>query len=107
MHIFLSGTLCGGSAAVRTQWAQPAEHSGMKTSRFPATVWGGAVSGLSAHRGLALPAGCLRLQLAKAAEALPSERQLENAAHVLFPRNTSFFMVWQPSPSRGPVMPSC
>lgn len=57
--------------------------------------------------GPGLPAGCLRLQLAKAAAALPSERQLENAAHVLFPRNTSFFMVWQPSPSRGPVMPSC
>lgn len=65
------------------------------------------MSGLMGTPGLVLHAECLQLQLAKAAEALPSQRQLENVAHVLFPQNTSFFMAWQPSPSRGPVMPSC
>lgn len=66
MRIFLSGMLCGGSAAVRTRWAQPAEHSGMKTSRFPCHCLGWCGVWALGTRGLALPAGCLRLPLAKA-----------------------------------------
>lgn len=37
---------------------------------------------------------------------LLNRTQLENAAHVLFSRNTSFFVAWQLSLPRGPVVPS-
>lgn len=77
-------------------------------SGVAAAIWG------RAHWGLALCSGVpARLQLAKVgaihrvgrgrqgcwpsapAVLLPNEAQLENAAHVLFSRNTSFFMAWQ------------
>lgn len=62
----------------------------------PATVWGEQHRG-SGTLGLALRTECLHLELAKAVElpwggpheagVLLSERQLENAAHVLFPEH--------------------
>ena len=95
------------SASSENQGAQPAKRRGMKTSHFFCHRLGWRGVWAWAHWGLALRARHLHPQLAEAAGALPAERRLENAAHVLFPWNTSFFTAWQLSPSRGPEVPSC
>lgn len=97
MHVFFSGTLCGGPRQQR----EPSEPSPMcilelKHPVSPAIVWGEQHQG-SGTLGLALCTESLHLELAKAVElpwggpreagVLLSERQLENAAHVLFPEH--------------------
>lgn len=86
-HFLFRNTVRWPAPAAGPQWAQPDEHSGMKTSRFSCHCVGWRSIWARAPGGLALCAGLLLSSWLRphAAGALLSERQLENAAHVLFP----------------------
>lgn len=102
MYVFLSRTLCSGQRQQREpRRAQPAEPWGMKTSRLSCRRLGwwrlsAGCRGVSAeagrvHRVAGAPTG-------RACSRRPNAAQLENAAHGLFSRNTSFSVAWQLSP---------